>query len=155
MAQSKNHLAALLALVYLLLAIAAPWLSSAGAIALIGTIACLRWQRRLLGLAGLVLLLDLSGFYYALQWPLTNKALLLAGMGGGIAIALLPRLVQREVDHRPQRHRRGQRMLLRQCLGSRGQEFVVIAVDLVLPVDQQSRGMGMRWPVQKESQCGQ
>lgn len=88
MAQSKNHLAALLALVYLLLAIAAPWLSSAGAIALIGTIACLRGQRRLLGLAGLVLLLDLSGFYYALQWPLTNKALLLAGMGGGIAIAL-------------------------------------------------------------------
>ena len=75
-------------LVYLLLAIAAPWLSSAGAIALIGTIACLRGQCRLLGLAGLVLLLDLSGFYYALQWPLTNKALLLAGMGGGIAIAL-------------------------------------------------------------------
>lgn len=88
MAQSKNHLAALLALVYLLLAIAAPWLSGAGAIALIGTIACLRGQRRLLGLAGLVLLLDLSGFYYALQWPLTNKALLLAGMGSGIAIAL-------------------------------------------------------------------
>ena len=88
MAQSKNHLAALLALVYLLLAVAAPWLSGAGAIALIGTIACLRGQRRLLGLAGLMLLLDLSGFYYALQWPLVNKALLLAGMGGGIAIAL-------------------------------------------------------------------
>ena len=51
MAQSKNHLAALLALVYLLLAVAAPWLSGAGAIALIGTIACLRGQRRLLGLA--------------------------------------------------------------------------------------------------------
>ena len=88
MAQSQHHLGALLAVVYLLLAVAAPWLSGAGALALMGTVACLHGQRRLLGLAALVLALDLSGFYYALQWPLANKALLLAGMGGGIAIAL-------------------------------------------------------------------
>ena len=73
-------------------------------------------------------------------------------MLGSIAIALLPALSQREIDHRPQRHRRGQRMLLGQCLGRWCQEFVVIAIDLVLSVDQQLRSMGQRWPVQKEGQ---
>ena len=42
-----------------------------------------------------------------------------------IAIALLPPLGQREIDHRPQRHRRGQGMLLCQGLGRRDKEFVV------------------------------
>lgn len=74
---------------------------------------------------------------------------------GGIAITLLPSFVRREIDHRPQRHRRVQRMLLGQCLGRRGQKFVVIAVDLVLPVDQQARGVSKRWPVQKEGQRSQ
>ena len=36
-----------------------------------------------------------------------------------------------------------------------GEELVVIAIDLVLTVDQQACGMGKRWPVQKERQCGQ
>ena len=57
---------------------------------------------------------------------------------GGIAIALLPPRGQREIDHPPQRHRRGERMLLGQCFGRWCQEFVVIAVNLVVPVDQQS-----------------
>ena len=70
----------------------------------------------------------------------------------GAAITLLPPLVHREINHRPQRHRCGQRMLFGQCLGRRGEEFVMIAIDLVLPVDQQSRGVAKRWPVQKEGQ---
>ena len=71
---------------------------------------------------------------------------------GGIAIALLPRLVQREVNHRPQRHRRGQRMFLGQCFGRRGKEFVVIPVDIDLLVDEQARSTVQRWPVQQEGE---
>ena len=39
-------------------------------------------------LAVLVLLAHLSGFYYALQWPLERKAALLAGLGACMALAL-------------------------------------------------------------------
>ena len=74
---------------------------------------------------------------------------------GGIAVALLPPLVQREIDHHPQRHRRGQRVFLCKDLGGRGEEIVVIAINLVLPVNQQSRGVAKRLPVQKEGQGGQ
>ena len=69
-----------------------------------------------------------------------------------IAVALRPRLGQREVDHRPQRQRGGQRVAVRQGLGGRREKLIVIAVNLAVAVDQQPSGTFRRRPVDEEAQ---
>jgi uncharacterized membrane-anchored protein len=59
-----------------------------GVLVLVGTVALATGRRRLLALAVLVLLAQLSGFYYALGWPLVEKAAVLAAVGAGLAIFL-------------------------------------------------------------------
>lgn len=80
--------AALLGLVCAVLALACLVVPEIGVVALIGAVALGTGRRALLGLVGLVLLAQLSGFYYALQWPLAHKAALLAGTGAALALAL-------------------------------------------------------------------
>jgi uncharacterized membrane-anchored protein len=59
-----------------------------GVLALIGTLAAAHGKKRLLWLALAILLVSLGNFYYALAWPLTDKAVLLAVMGALLASAL-------------------------------------------------------------------
>ena len=59
-----------------------------GVLALLFSVALATGRRRSVVLAVLVLLAHLSGFYYALQWPLERKAALLAGLGACMALAL-------------------------------------------------------------------
>ena len=77
-----------LGLVYAAFALACLVVPQAGVVALVATIALGTGRRALLALAGLVLLVQLSGFYYALQWPLVHKAALLAAAGATLALAL-------------------------------------------------------------------
>lgn len=80
--------AALLGLVCAVLALACLVVPQIGVVALIGAVALGTGRRALLALVGVVLLAQLSGFYYALQWPLAHKAALLAGTGAALALAL-------------------------------------------------------------------
>lgn len=59
-----------------------------GVLAVLFTVAWVTGRRRMVVLALLVLLAQLSSFYYALQWPLLHKAGLLMVMGGLLALAL-------------------------------------------------------------------
>ena len=59
-----------------------------GVVVLVGTAALATGRRRLLILAGFVLLAQLSGFYYALGWPLVQKAAVLAAAGAVLAVFL-------------------------------------------------------------------
>ena len=59
-----------------------------GVLALLFSVALATGRRRSVVLAVLVLLAHLSGFYYALQWPLERKAALLAGLGACMSLAL-------------------------------------------------------------------
>ena len=58
------------------------------AVPVLAAVAAATGRKRLLALAGLVFLAQLSGFYYALQWPLVNKAGLFVMLGTGISAAL-------------------------------------------------------------------
>ena len=78
----------LIALAYGVLLLACFFMPLAGVVALVGTVALGTHRRRLLALALFVLLLGLSGFYYALQWPLANKAALLAATGAALGVLL-------------------------------------------------------------------
>lgn len=71
--------------VWLLACLAMPL---AGVVALVAAVALGTGRRALAGLALAVLLLGLSGFYYALAWPLTDKAALLAATGAALALGL-------------------------------------------------------------------
>lgn len=78
----------LLGLVYLAAALACWGVPHMGSITLVATVAAATARWRTLWLAALVLLLELGHFYYALQWPLQDKALALALLGAGMALAV-------------------------------------------------------------------
>lgn len=92
----------LLGLVFAVLAIACWVVPLVGVVALVAAVALGTDRLPLLGLAGLGLLMQLSGFYYALQWPLVDKAALLAATGAVLAIALWG-LRERRTVHAAQR----------------------------------------------------
>lgn len=77
-----------LRLVYLCLLVFAFFTRDGGVVALVGTVALATGRKRLLALALLVLLAQLSGFYYALAWPLVKKAGVLAVVGASLGVAL-------------------------------------------------------------------
>ncbi|MDO5290575.1 MAG: GDYXXLXY domain-containing protein, partial [Pseudomonadota bacterium] len=79
---------ALLAVAYAVLLAACLVLPQVGVVALLGTLALGSGRRLMLALALAVLLAQLSGFYYALHWPLAHKAALLAALGGALSVAL-------------------------------------------------------------------
>jgi uncharacterized membrane-anchored protein len=93
-ADKRRELLAL-SLVYLCLMVLAFFTHDAGVVALVGTVALATGRKRLLALALFVLLAQLSGFYYALAWPLVKKAGVLAVVGAslGVALWLLQRMV--------------------------------------------------------------
>ncbi|QTD47132.1 GDYXXLXY domain-containing protein [Ottowia testudinis] len=78
----------LMALVYAVLLLACFVIPHVGVVALVGTLALGTGRRLMLGLALATLLAQLSGFYYALAWPLAHKAALLAGIGAALGLAL-------------------------------------------------------------------
>jgi uncharacterized membrane-anchored protein len=87
-ATDKRHELLSISLAYLCLMIFAFFTHDAGVVAVVGTVALATGRKRLLTLALVVLLAQLSGFYYALAWPLAQKAGVLALVGAGLAIAL-------------------------------------------------------------------
>lgn len=76
------------ALLYAVWAALALVVKDLGVLALLFSVALATGRRRSMVLAVLVLLAHLSGFYYALQWPLERKAALLAGLGAFMMLAL-------------------------------------------------------------------
>ena len=78
----------LLALAYAVLLVGCLVIPHIGVVALVGTLALGTGRRLILGLALATLLAQLSGFYYALAWPLAHKAALLAGMGAVLGLTL-------------------------------------------------------------------
>lgn len=87
-AADQRRLLFLLGLVFTLLALFTPLTRHGGTLAVIIAGALVARRQWMLALAGLVLLGKLSGFYYALQWPLADKAALLAGVGATLALLL-------------------------------------------------------------------
>ncbi len=78
----------LLSVVYLCLAVFSFFTRDGGVVAIVGTVALATGRTRVLALAIFVLLAQLSGFYYALAWPLVHKAGLLVVVGAFIAAFL-------------------------------------------------------------------
>ncbi|MDO5692436.1 MAG: GDYXXLXY domain-containing protein [Pseudomonadota bacterium] len=78
----------LLVLVYAVLLLACLVIPYVGMVAMVGTLALATGRRLMLGLALAALLAQLSGFYYALAWPLAHKAALLAGVGAALGLLL-------------------------------------------------------------------
>ena len=76
------------ALAYGVLLLACFFIPLIGVVTLVGTVALGTHRRRLLALALFVLLLGLSGFYYALHWPLVQKAAVLAATGAALGALL-------------------------------------------------------------------
>jgi uncharacterized membrane-anchored protein len=76
------------ALLYAVWAVLALVVKDLGVLALLFSVVLATGRRRSMALAVLVLLAQLSGFYYALQWPLERKAALLAGLGAFMMLAL-------------------------------------------------------------------
>ncbi len=72
---------ALITVVYLGLAVSSFFRHDGGVVVLVGTAALATGRSRMVALALVVLLAQLSGFYYALQWPLVDKATLLVAAG--------------------------------------------------------------------------
>ena len=70
-----------LTVVYLCLVVFSFFTADGGVVAVVGTAALATGRKRMVALALLVLLAQLSGFYYALGWSLVNKAGLLAIVG--------------------------------------------------------------------------
>ena len=79
---------ALLGAAYGGLLLAGFFTNDGGVVVLVGTAALATGRRRLLILAGFVLLAQLSGFYYALGWPLVQKAAVLIAAGAVLAVFL-------------------------------------------------------------------
>lgn len=79
---------ALLCAVYGGLLLSGFFTNDGGVVVLVGTAALATGRRRLLILAGFVLLAQLSGFYYALGWPLLQKAAVLVAAGAVLAVFL-------------------------------------------------------------------
>lgn len=79
---------ALLALVPAVLLFGCLVVPHIGVVALLGALALGSGRRLMAGLTLAALLAQLSGFYYALDWPLTHKAALLAGLGAALGLAL-------------------------------------------------------------------
>jgi uncharacterized membrane-anchored protein len=77
-----------LSLAYLCLMGFAFFTHDAGVVAVVGTVALATGRKRIFALALIVLLAQLSGFYYALAWPLVQKAAVLALVGAGLGAAL-------------------------------------------------------------------
>jgi uncharacterized membrane-anchored protein len=87
-APAKRRTLLAISLVYLCLMVFAFFTHDAGVVAIVGTVALATGRKRILALALLVLLAQLSGFYYALAWPLVKKAGVLALVGAGLGVAL-------------------------------------------------------------------
>jgi uncharacterized membrane-anchored protein len=87
-AAGKRREWALLSVVYLCLAVFSFFTRDGGVVAIVGTAALATGRTRVLALAAFVLLAQLSGFYYALAWPLVHKAGLLVVVGAFIAVFL-------------------------------------------------------------------
>ncbi|MES2945159.1 MAG: GDYXXLXY domain-containing protein [Pseudomonadota bacterium] len=84
----KRRDLALLCAVYAGLLLFGFFTHDGGVVVLVGTLALATGRRRLLALAVLVLLAQLSGFYYALGWPLVKKAAVLVVAGAVLAVFL-------------------------------------------------------------------
>ena len=78
----------LFALAYGVLLLACFFIPLVGTVTLIGTVALGTHRRRLLTLALFSLLISLSSFYYALHWPLAQKAAVLAATGAALGALL-------------------------------------------------------------------
>ena len=87
-APDKRREWAVLTVVYLCLAVFSFFTADGGVVAVVGTAALATGRKRMAGLALLVLLAQLSGFYYALAWPLASKAGLLATVGAFLGVFL-------------------------------------------------------------------
>lgn len=87
-APDKRREWAALTAVYLSLVMFSFFTADGGVVAVVGTAALATGRKRMVGLALLVLLAQLSGFYYALAWPLVNKAGLLVVVGAFLGIFL-------------------------------------------------------------------
>jgi uncharacterized membrane-anchored protein len=87
-AAAKRREWLLLSLGYLCLAVFSFFTRDGGVVAIVGTVALATGRLRVLALAIFVLLAQLSGFYYALAWPLVHKAGLLVAVGAAIAVFL-------------------------------------------------------------------
>jgi uncharacterized membrane-anchored protein len=79
---------AVLTVVYLGLVVSSFFRDDGGVVVLVGTAALATGRSRMVALALLVLLAQLSGFYYALEWPLVHKALVLVAAGAFIGLFL-------------------------------------------------------------------
>ncbi len=85
---ARRRQLALLCAVYAGLLLAGFFTHDGAVVVLVGTFALATGRRRLLMLAGFVLLAQLSGFYYALGWPLVQKAAVLVAAGAVLAVFL-------------------------------------------------------------------
>jgi uncharacterized membrane-anchored protein len=80
-APGKRREWAALSVVYLCLVVFSFFTADGGVLAVVGTAALATGRKRMVGLALLVLLAQLSGFYYTLAWTLASKAGLLVVVG--------------------------------------------------------------------------
>lgn len=88
LAADKRRELALVALAYGCWLVFGFFTHDGGVVALVGTAAIATGRKRLALLALVVLLAQLSGFYYALGWPLAQKAAVLAGVGALLGLTL-------------------------------------------------------------------
>lgn len=88
LAADKRRELALLSLAYACWLVFGFFTHDGGVVAVVGTAAIATGRKRLALLALVVLLAQLSGFYYALAWPLAQKAALLAGVGALLGLLL-------------------------------------------------------------------
>jgi uncharacterized membrane-anchored protein len=88
LAADKRRERALIALAYGCWLVFGFFTHDGGVVALVGTAALATGRKRLALLALGVLLAQLSGFYYALGWPLAQKAALLVGVGSLLGLIL-------------------------------------------------------------------
>ncbi len=95
-AAAKRREWAVLSVVYLCLVVFSFFTADGGVVAVAGTAALATGRKRMVGLALLVLLAQLSGFYYALGWPLAHKAGLLVIVGAFLGVFLWA--VRRQFD---------------------------------------------------------
>jgi uncharacterized membrane-anchored protein len=91
LAADKRRELALLSLAYACWLVFGFFTHDGGVVAIVGTAALATGRKRLALLALVVLLAQLSGFYYALGWPLVHKAAVLVAVGAvlGLTLALL------------------------------------------------------------------
>ncbi len=87
-APDKRREWAALTVVYLCLVVFSFFTADGGVVAVVGTAALATGRKRMVWLALLVLLAQLSGFYYALGWTLVNKAGLLVIVGAFLGVFL-------------------------------------------------------------------